>query len=160
MKTCTKCGKEKPEIEFRKSKKRKDGLQVWCKECVCGYSREYYQKNRIKLLENQRKWRERNPEKAKQMGKEAMKRLLLKRKTSAYDLLGNKCNYCGISDIRVLQIDHIEGNGIKDRKTKKGYITSQTIIYKKVLENPEKFQLLCANCNWIKRWEREEWRHK
>jgi len=34
MKTCTKCGAEKPLEHFAKRKKSKDGLGYWCKACI------------------------------------------------------------------------------------------------------------------------------
>jgi hypothetical protein len=34
MKTCTKCGIEKPVAEFSKDTSAKDGLQSECKNCV------------------------------------------------------------------------------------------------------------------------------
>jgi hypothetical protein len=63
--------------------------------------------------------------------------------------LGKRCRTCGFEDERALQIDHIQGGGNKTRKN--GY----TYIYlRNILEDPEietKFQILCANCNWIKK---------
>lgn len=63
----------------------------------------------------------------------------------------NRCNCCGFSDERALQIDHINGNGHKERE-EFGYVGLQ----KRVLANPKEYQLLCANCNWIKRAEEGE----
>ncbi|MCK9370314.1 helix-turn-helix domain-containing protein [Candidatus Dojkabacteria bacterium] len=61
--------------------------------------------------------------------------------------LGGKCNRCGFSDLRALQIDHINGGGSKEI----------TKYYKKMIkEAPGKYQILCANCNWIKRVENNE----
>jgi hypothetical protein len=66
--------------------------------------------------------------------------------------LGGKCCKCGFSDIRALQLDHIYGGGHKERSTRKSDAKKiATDVYGK-----EKFQLLCANCNWIKRWENKE----
>lgn len=47
MKTCTKCGAEKPESEFYKSSQSKDGLYQACKEC-----------HKAKVID----WQRRNPE--------------------------------------------------------------------------------------------------
>ena len=70
------------------------------------------------------------------------------------DALGGRCCKCGFSDFRALQIDHINGGGIIDRhKMSKGYHES---IVKSFLANENKYQLLCANCNWIKRSENNE----
>jgi hypothetical protein len=70
------------------------------------------------------------------------------------NFLGGKCKKCGYNlDIRALQIDHINGGGIKDRKIN----GTQISFWRKVLEdNSRKYQLLCANCNCIKRIENHE----
>ena len=68
------------------------------------------------------------------------------------DALGGCCVICGFEDDRALQIDHINGGGSKELKTFPGHGKS---YYKHVLESflkeENKYQLLCANCNWIKR---------
>ena len=66
-------------------------------------------------------------------------------------LLGNQCKRCGFSDARALQLDHIDGGG---RKKRKGI--GPTKFYHYVLDHPDEFQVLCANCNTIKRIENEE----
>ena len=70
------------------------------------------------------------------------------------ELLGNRCIKCGFSDWRALQVDHINGGGSKDNR-KNGKITGK-IVYEEVLMNKSKYQLLCANCNWIKRYVNNE----
>jgi len=70
------------------------------------------------------------------------------------DFLGGKCVKCGFSDYRALQIDHIWGGGTKERKEVKN--NNKIIYFKKVIENKSKYQLLCANCNCIKRIENNE----
>ncbi len=74
------------------------------------------------------------------------------------ELLGGKCKSCGISDNRVLQIDHINGNGYKENKIL-GYSGGNTHrYYRHILDvKGEGYQLLCANCNWIKRYEKKEY---
>lgn len=55
----------------------------------------------------------------------------------------------GCTDLRCLQIDHKDGGGSKERKKEGSYS-----MYKKMLADAEvlkRYQLLCANCNWIKR---------
>jgi hypothetical protein len=77
-----------------------------------------------------------------------------------FSLLGDKCSNpnClvpnGCTDPRCLQIDHINGGGHKQRKE----LRDVECFYKYVLNHPEEYQLLCANCNWIKRYERNETR--
>lgn len=69
----------------------------------------------------------------------------------ALDCLGSKCTRCGFSDPRALQIDHVNGGGSESRR-KSGPLTT----YRQVPKNPSLFQILCANCNWIKRAEDQE----
>jgi len=70
--------------------------------------------------------------------------------------LGQKCIRCGFNDWRALQIDHINGNGKKDRES----FDNNKLFLKNVLQDfvneGNKYQLLCANCNWIKRHENNE----
>lgn len=59
----------------------------------------------------------------------------------------------GCSDKRCLQIDHIQAIG-KDRLV-------GAELYLDILESPtskERYQLLCANCNWIKKHDKKETR--
>jgi hypothetical protein len=68
-------------------------------------------------------------------------------RSMAMDLLGYKCAHCGITDDRVLQIDHIFGGGSEERRN-----IGIRGIYIKILEsNGYSYQCLCANCNTIKR---------
>lgn len=68
--------------------------------------------------------------------------------------LGGKCA-CGFTDTRALQIDHIKGGGNDDRRKFGG---RWRLFYEYVAANPLKFQILCANCNAIKRIENSEHR--
>lgn len=67
--------------------------------------------------------------------------------------LGGSCNRCGFSDYRALQIDHVSGGGRKERREIGCYK-----IMKKILSgfHNNEYQLLCANCNAIKRIENKE----
>jgi hypothetical protein len=79
-----------------------------------------------------------------------------------FALLGGRCSNpkClvpnGCSDSRCLQIDHIHGGGNKRRKNNH----SNNVYYKRILNEikagSKDYQLLCANCNWIKRYENNE----
>lgn len=126
-----------------------------------GYCKVCYEKNReinldIKRLK-QREYRLKNPNKVR----ESQRLSKLKTKKEIHKILGGKCVKCGFSDERALQIDHIEGGGYVERKN---YSTNPKAYYKNILEtiknNKTKYQLLCANCNWIKRFENNEIRRK
>lgn len=81
-KICLNCGNEKLTIEFNRNKNKNDGFDSLCKKCRAEYRKEYYQKNKEKVIKwhekyrkkypkriNARglKWRENNPEKVKAM---------------------------------------------------------------------------------------------
>lgn len=84
---------------------------------------------------------------SRKYGKERNKKIRL----SLFEYLGSPvCKRCGFSDVRALQIDHINGGGNKERKSKTSYLP------KLIKENPSNYQILCANCNWIKRVENSE----
>jgi len=84
-------------------------------------------------------------------------------KDKAFELLGNKCAMPHLEgdplaiDRRCLQVDHIEaiGDAERCRLNHRG-----TKLYREVLKTPEKFQLLCASHNWIKRFEQNEGKQK
>lgn len=73
-------------------------------------------------------------------------------------LLGDKCVICGFDDWRALQVDYINGGGYQDKvKTTQSYFKA---VLRSVENEENKFQLLCANCNWIKRYNKGEVRKK
>lgn len=60
--------------------------------------------------------------------------------------LGGVCMRCGISDERVLEIDHINGGGTTERTT-----MDRIAFYKAVVSGAVRHvQLLCLNCHRIK----------
>lgn len=74
------------------------------------------------------------------------------RRIKALEILGGKCVECGFNDYRALQIDHIGGGGHKELSTRKQ-------MYGRISRgdyDKKKYQLLCANCNWIKRFRNNE----
>lgn len=66
-----------------------------------------------------------------------------------------KCAKCGFSDIRALQLDHIKGNGKKDRESHRG-VGVTYYVWLRTQNYPESLQVLCANCNIIKAIENHE----
>jgi len=75
----------------------------------------------------------------------ASRNILLAR---ARDILGGRCQGCGITDQRVLCFDHKDG--------RKGKRESGDLIIRMVIGGSDEFQLLCHNCNHLKRLERRE----
>ncbi|MES2341704.1 MAG: hypothetical protein V4597_08500 [Pseudomonadota bacterium] len=90
-------------------------------------------------------------------------------KARAIRILGGRCSNVscrwvnddgttGCADTRALQIDHVNGGGLNDLKAGQGptyyrHVTEQHVA------GTGKYQLLCANCNWIKRFTRNEVRN-
>lgn len=68
--------------------------------------------------------------------------------------LGGCCRHCGFTDVRALQIDHVLGGGNKELKNGRG--AGLKYDYEVLRDTDGKYQLLCANCNWIKRHENKE----
>lgn len=64
------------------------------------------------------------------------------------NILGGKCVQCGFSDERALHIDHIQGGG--SREVAGGQLYNR---WHRFIRNPvdNLYQILCANCNEIKR---------
>lgn len=135
------------------------------KEQIKQYQKEYHQKHRIEenkkrkqydlehreeRREYYRKWRLKNPEKTSKLHHIHN----LKIRKEIIELLGGECVRCGFSDWRALQVDHINGGGCKERKKLKSK------YYKYILQllktGNKDYQLLCANCNWIKKYEMGE----
>lgn len=72
------------------------------------------------------------------------------------NLLGGMCNRCGMMDYRVLQLDHIKGGGTQHRKQ---FANNEQMVrhyVNNIVEAFKTFQILCANCNFIKRYENNE----
>lgn len=70
--------------------------------------------------------------------------------------LGGKCVRCGFNDPRALQVDHINGGGNLEVKKLSQHGLYRLLSNLTPHELEGKYQLLCANCNWIKRFERNE----
>ena len=117
-------------------------------------ARRHYQET----VPRHKEYRERHSEQIRQQNKMVKE----KRRLLLFEILGGaKCVRCGFSDIRALQFDHIYGNGCKDRRDRN---LSGSDLIKYYSRNPEeakqKLQVLCCNCNWIKRWEKGEFQSK
>ena len=71
------------------------------------------------------------------------------------DRLGARCALCGFSDLRALQIDHVNGDGAKERQAQCNTKAYLRYILKHL--DSGRYQLLCANCNAIKAHKNSEW---
>lgn len=101
-----------------------------------------------------------DPVKREEIRSRARARLREKRagiREEIINLMGGKCSSCGFDDHRALQIDHVNSDGKDHRKI---FANRAFAYYKDIRDSfvsgDGRFQLLCANCNWIKRHELEE----
>src|ERR1700756_3265005 len=63
---------------------------------------------------------------------------------------GPRCNACGYDrDVRALQIDHVQGGG--SAEIRGGLGAGLAYYYRVLRDTTGRYQLLCANCNKIKR---------
>lgn len=121
---CRKCGENKPSSEFHRDRTRSDGLHPYCKACIKAYhdtivetkaetNRRWQKANAGKVVGYTSKWRQSNPDMARQNGR----RYWASRQgaTGDYTLaewqalcswFGNVCVACGKAGI-ALHADHI-----------------------------------------------------
>lgn len=100
----------------------------------------------------QRAYRKLNPH----VNKGASKRYHQKIREQVIEAMGGECCQCGYSDKRALHIDHKNADGGKIRgRTNNGW----SKMYHEIIKGlgKEKYQLLCANCNWIKKHDGQEY---
>ena len=145
MKKCRTCNTIKNDVDFRKYRNQ-------CKSCENenkkAWNKKWYQNNKEKVYSQSRKYKSEHRERIRELSNLSGK----KKRKEILNFLGGKCVRCGFSDWRVLQIDHINGGGVKEHKK----ISNTSTFYKTVKTHKEKYQVLCANCNWIKRYENNE----
>jgi len=135
----------------------KIGWEEYIKQYRKIHKKEFAEKKKIRY-HNDEEYRK----KVIDVARKIKKNLLEKRKAEIFELLGNKCanpynlehgNF--LSDPRCLQIDHKNGHGKKDIG-----LRCRTTYYRDVLQQlkagSKNYQLLCANCNWIKKRENGE----
>ena len=125
-KWCPQCEYFLPSTSFHRNISSKDGLAGWCAECK-GKKQRVYDMNR--------RWRNRA-------------RVLVN--------YGGVCTWCKENDIRVLELDHLDPNLAKHQKRELGW--SNEKVYRDAVRRnyPDDYQLLCKNCNWLKRIDSQE----
>ena len=137
--------------ERLKEKQRIYGQSAEVKEQRRIYSQKHYQANREKRLKEGYEWRAKNRERSREIAKQSS----IKNREQLIELMKCMCKACGENDPIYLQFDHVYNDGYLDRKTgangQKLPYRSFRLTVKKYLENPKRFQLLCANCNQAKK---------
>lgn len=131
IKRCPRCTLVLPSSKFHFNRKVKSGLATYCKECDNAKRRE-----------------------DRMNGGYCSERSIKIKVIRHYS--GGKmcCARCKFSDIRTLTLDHINGGGNKHRSELGGCKS----VYRSLVKNnfPSGYQILCMNCQFIKRVEQNE----
>lgn len=131
---------------------RDDIAKTLCDDCLAK-RRSHYQANRERIIEGIC---------ARQKINRSTLRIYLRdrrrgERRKLIEAMGGKCVRCGFSDHRALQIDHVLGDGYSECVlTKSGYRGRSYSFGDILADKTGRYQLLCANCNWIKRYENGE----
>ncbi len=127
---CTKCNKNKTDIEFNFKIKAINLRHKQCKECTRLFVKNHYNRNKEYYLK-------------KTHSRNALIKLEVFNYVKQY-LLENPCVDCGESDIAVLEFDH---NGkIPKFKAVSSIISNGYPIWK-IKEEINKCDVRCANCH-------------
>jgi len=128
------------------------------------YDRQRYLKIREETLEREKqrrilnperghqrfkKWRKKNPEKVAIISARCQSKL----KTEVLTHYANgelKCVICGEKRFACLTLDHINNNGNEHRK-EIGNVNMYRFL--RAQKYPDGFQVLCMNCQWVKKSE-------
>jgi hypothetical protein len=116
-----------------KNNKYPEGFQVLCMSCQCI---KRFENNECKNTKNTTKYYHKL-------------RLDVLRKYSP-----NLSCKCGVSHIAALSVDHINGDGNQHRKE----VGNCVYHWLKKNNYPDGFQVLCMSCQYIKRWENNEFK--
>ena len=126
LKECRVCFVQKPKTEFNKHNKRKDGLQLKCRDCSNRMSKEHFNLNKEYYNEKARLFRN------------TVKDIIGKLKSGP-------CKDCRVSyPPYVMQFDHI------DPKKKTEVVSSMInrgCSLEKIKSEIKKCDLVCANCH-------------
>ena len=131
MRKCSRCKIEKDESLFNKNSKRKDGLQIRCKECNKEVLKKHY-------YDNESYYRTKND----------------KRKRNIKDYINSKktsCTKCGESHIACLDFHHLS-----DKEIDIAAITNYMWSKNKIDKELSKCIVLCSNCHRKLHWEEKQ----
>jgi len=131
MKTCKTCEELQPLDNFPKQGRNSAYHVAHCKPCY-----------KMNQREKSKGWYERNREAKKHY----LRQKYADHKRMVFDHYGKKCECCSEAEPLFLTIDHMDNDGYKHRKSAN---TSHHDIYGWLVRNgfPERFQVLCMNCN-------------
>ena len=118
-------------------------------EEMSAYQKWYYKNhkaNKAKKRESMKRRRAKNPEPFREQSRKAKAKL----KEKIFGAYGHTCARCEFDDKRALTLDHKLNNGAQERRE-----LGERGVYYRAIEKyrPDEYQILCMNCQFIKRCE-------
>lgn len=158
-KRCSLCRTELPTAEFHNNSDTKDGLARYCKKCASERCREAYRRmsseEKASLLTKVSQYSKSHRCDRRQQNVEYRRRK--KQEVFSHYCSGvPQCQRCGCDNLCTLSIDHIDGNGAQHRSDEGVKAGSNFYQWLKKQGYPDGFQVLCMNCQFIKRYENQE----
>jgi hypothetical protein len=141
MKTCTRCGVDRPATEFRIKNKKTGRRSSWCRSCRSAYGKLHYQQHKQAYLARNKTHRHRR------QGRSAYWHWLM-----TY-LDSHPCVDCGQADLVVLQFDHRDGT---EKVSTIGAMLNHS-SWAKLLAEVAKCDVRCANCHRLRTAEKFGW---
>jgi len=146
-------------MPYKDIEKRREHQRIYAKQHkdkITKYQKRYRIKHRQAFNEYMKRWRNKHKELYTSYllkNKEAKRRKRLAIRLEIISLLGEKCVKCGYEkNIRALQIDHVNNDGYIERRKLKNSDRLYKHILKQVKNGSKNYQVLCANCNIIKKY--------
>lgn len=134
-KSCPGCLRLLPSSAFAKNRRKKDGLQTYCRDCKRGFDAAYYRQDKAGQNERNRLNRQRN-------------------RAYIWDYLeGHPCADCGETDPIVLEFDHVRGEKLRAI----GDMVNRMVSLETLREEIAKCEVRCANCHRRKTARDQNW---
>ena len=115
MKTCSHCRRSKRLDQFHRDARRPDGRRGYCKRCAKERDKIWYRKNRVRVKQLSKHWKQQNPERVAVNTAQSRKRYPEKERarqilsTAVYEGRVTKpsaCECCGEPTIKALLHGH------------------------------------------------------
>lgn len=133
MKKCTMCKEIRPHADFAKASSTYDGLQRGCKKCKAAQYQKYSDKYRAANKQRMKLHRDTTKLKIKKIFEDS-----------------DGCVDCGMTDIRVLEFDHVRD----EKKMGVMQMVASMHAWESILEEIKKCEIRCRNCHSIATYER------
>lgn len=153
-KCCAKCGALLTDENWYRVFKKRNVRR--CKACHDAVVADWAARNPEDAAKRTARWHKRNPEYSPTYYRanvdayaDRARTRLLQYKTQALNQLGGCCVVCGITDMRILQINHLNGGG--QQESRFGIDMYQAII--KGMRSTDDLDVRCANHNIIYEYE-------